>query len=311
MLRTPGREVPLWPILIEIGAAGSGAVPTYLVFVLSAFTAGCLWVHRRGARVGIDPDSLVGLYVVAALMGLGGARLLHLIGGEWERFVADPWVVLDPRSGGMAFLGGAAGGMLGGAIYARLAGIAAWKLADVVSVGLMLGLSIGRLGCFFAGCCHGRVCPAQGGGLLIELPAGEVWWTHGLPVLALRFDTGAVAGQLVYPTQLIESVGALGLAWALHRLTLRWRRFDGHVLAAMLTGYGLLRLGVETLRGDLARGVDHVWWGTTWSTGQLSSLALLVAAVVVVFLRRASGVAEEALFEDPVEHSALADDLID
>ena len=301
----------MWPILVEVGPPGSGAVPTYLVFVLSAFMACCLWVHRRGRRVGIDPDTLVGLYLVAALTGFGGARLLHFLGGEWQRFLADPSVLFDPRSGGLAFLGGVGGGLFGGAIYARAMRLPAWKLADVVAVALMLGLGIGRLGCFFGGCCHGRACAAQAGGLLLDLPGGEVWWTEGLPLLALRFDTGAVAGQLVYPTQLIESAGAFLLAAGLHQLTVRRRRFDGQVLAAMLASYGMLRFFVETLRGDLVRGADHLFLGTTWSTGQLSSLALLVGAVGVVALRRKAGVGPESVFQDDVEEGAFADDLDD
>ena len=146
--------------------------------------------------------------------------------------------------------------------------------------------------------------------MLLGLPDGEIWWTDGWPLIALRFDSGAVAGQLVYPTQLIESVGALGLAWVLHRLTLRWRRFDGQVLAAMLGSYSLLRFGVEMLRGDLVRGADHLWLGSTWSTGQLSSLALVLVAMGIVLLRRGSGVAAEAPHQPAVEDDTLADDLV-
>lgn len=299
----------MWPILVDVGPAGSGAVPTYLVFVLSAFATGCLWVHRRAPKVGINPDSLVGLYVVAAITGWVGARLLHFVGGEWDRFVVEPGLFFDPQAGGLAFLGGVAGGLLGGAVYARFQELPGWKLADVVAVALMVGLGIGRLGCFFGGCCHGRLCAADGGGVLLDLPGGEVWWTEGLPLLALRHDAGAVADQLVYPTQLMESAGVLALAGGLHWLTRRARRFDGQVLAVMLAAYGLLRFLVEGLRGDLVRGADHIVLGVPWSTGQLSSLALLVGAGVVVAMRWRAGVTPETSYQDVDDGSILASDL--
>jgi phosphatidylglycerol:prolipoprotein diacylglycerol transferase len=106
-------------------------------------------------------------------------------------------------------------------------------LGDALAPSLALGQGLGRVGCFLAGCCHGRAAPP------------------GFP-LALTFPPGgeAPAGIPLYPTQLAESLGLLALAAFLVK-RLKGGAFPrGGILGLYLAGTGLLRFVVDFFRGD-------------------------------------------------------------
>ena len=76
--------------------------------------------------------------------------------------MANPLIFFDGNEGGLVFYGGAIGGVISGVIYCYLRKIPVWKMADIGAPAIMLGLAIGRLGCFFAGCCHGMIVETDG-----------------------------------------------------------------------------------------------------------------------------------------------------
>lgn len=103
-------------------------------------------------------------FKVLSLMLLGallGSKLFHvlfeayghigpdgqLIHNTWELLQADPWHALRFDDPGYVFYGGLLGAL-----------ILAWRYQDFslhAVKGLSLGLCIGRIGCFFTGCCYG------------------------------------------------------------------------------------------------------------------------------------------------------------
>lgn len=109
----------------------------------------------------------------------------------------------------------------------------AWELIDVVAPALSLGQSIGRLGCFAAGCCYG-------------LPAPGLPW-------AVTFTGGSsaarYAGLPVHPVQLYESLGCLLITVLLLKLRHRLA-CQGQLVWIYLASYGLLRFVLEFFRGD-------------------------------------------------------------
>jgi phosphatidylglycerol---prolipoprotein diacylglyceryl transferase len=115
---------------------------------------------------------------------------------------------------------------------------------------LTMGHAIGRLGCFLAGCCFGKVT--------------DWWWGIHLH------------GADRHPTQLLESLGLFCISWFV------WRRpANGSSLRLYLVSYGLLRYGTELLRGDSIRGS----WGPL-TPSEWISLALLLLGLVTSFSLR-------------------------
>ena len=264
------------------------------LMVMLAFAAAILVLNKRARKVGIDPDMLVMFYQIIIIAALVGSRLLHFVFAEPALFFSNPLVFFDVNQGGFAFYGGAIGGALAGMAYIRRKQIPFWKLVDAAAPTLMLGLAVGRSGCFFAGCCHGRPLESAQAATLLELPGGSIVLADGPPFIALNFvqgvGVGSIHGVPLYPTQVFESLGALSAFAFLSWLWYARRRFDGQVFGALLIVYPILRSTIEAFRGDMVRGTD--WFGFL-STSQLVSIPTLLVGVGLLLTRRSTGLAPE------------------
>jgi phosphatidylglycerol---prolipoprotein diacylglyceryl transferase len=289
----------MFPDLYSI-TYGQSAAPvvlhTYGLMMILAFAvaAGVGWFRLK--KVGIHPDVLLPIVVIAMFGGIMGARLLHFLGSEPSLLFSDPLVLFKFNQGGMAFLGGAITAGVGVVLYAKNRGIHPWKLADALAPTLFLGLSIGRLGCFAAGCCHGAACPVDGwssitGGLFA---GGQIVSLGEFPWLALVFErgvgVGAIHGVPTFPTQLWESTAAFCVFVGLSILWAKWRKFDGVVLATGMLVYPMIRATIELFRGDTIRGTGHLGG---LSTSQVVAVGLAVAAVGLLRWRSKFGLAAE------------------
>ena len=265
---------------------------TWGLMVMMAFLAAFMLVSARARRVGIDSDNLVPLYLLVSIFGLVGARLLHFVFAETEAFMANPLVFFDMGQGGFAFLGGVIGGVVSGALYAWRNNIPVWKLADIAAAAIMLALAVGRTGCFFAGCCHGRAWHAghgEGGdpvaiaSTVLTFKGGSIVSVGEFPWVALSFKQGVGVGALfdvpLYPTQLLEITAGLTIFAILSVLWKRFRLFDGQIIAVMLVLYAFARFNIENLRGDSVRGVDHLG---LFSTSQLVAIGMVATAALIV-----------------------------
>jgi phosphatidylglycerol:prolipoprotein diacylglycerol transferase len=261
-----------------------------------AFFAAAWVVHVRSRKVGIDPDKMVGLYIIAIVAGLLGARLLHFTMAKDTEFWEHPSVYFDFSKGGFAVYGGVILAWTIGKLYGWSRGIDVWKLGDVVMPSVLLGQAIGRIGCFFAGCCHGRIAelPANAVALLpAGFSGGQLWFVPGPPFLLELTRHGVGENNVVVlPTQIYESV----VCFALFGLTSwLWKRriFDGQIEASYFILYGLWRPINEHLRGDTVRGTD--WFGSL-TTSQVVSIPVVVVGVLMVLFRFSKGVAPETPF---------------
>lgn len=281
------------------------------LMITVAFSMAVIVSHRRASRVGIDPDKLVGFYALCIVLGLVGARLMHFLMATPKEFFAHPEYFFQLSHGGFAFYGGFILAILGSIPYAWSRGITWLKLADVVSPTVMLGLGFGRVGCFLAGCCHGKpfptALPADAVPLLpTTFAGGQVWIFNQAPFMVEMTHKGVGHNDLVvYPTQLWEMLAS----WVIFGITSviwhKWRKFDGVVLVFVLGLYAIWRPINESMRGDEIRGTD--WYGLTSS--QFVSIWMAVAAIGVFFLGLYLGKRPETPFvpqrdEELIEGSA-------
>ena len=274
---------------------------TYGLMMILAFAVAAAVGWFRLKKVGIHPDVLLPIVVIAMFGGIMGARLLHFLGSEPSTLFADPLVLFKFNQGGMAFLGGAITAGIGVVLYAKKRGVHPWKLADALVPTLFLGLSIGRLGCFAAGCCHGAKIIVDdiivddwssiSGGLF---SGGQVVSLGEFPWIALVFEegvgVGAFHGVPTFPTQLWESTAALCVFFGLSVLWAKGRKFDGIVLATGMLVYPMIRATIERFRGDDIRGIGHLG---QLSTSQVVAVGLAVVAVGLFLWRSKFGLAEE------------------
>jgi phosphatidylglycerol---prolipoprotein diacylglyceryl transferase len=138
---------------------------------------------------------------------------------------------------------------------------------DAFSPGLALGHSIGRLGCFAAGCCYGKET--------------HHWWGVVFRNPLANQITGTPLNVPLEPTQLFEAAVELAnfifLMWLLKR-----RKFDGQVFGAFLFIYGVARFFLEFIRDDPGRGIG-VW--RRMSGTQLIAIALVIGGGLIWWLR--------------------------
>ncbi len=187
----------------------------YGAVLLAALILGW-WIARRRAE--IDPIHVDRMTPLLVASGLLGAWLLGWIGGG--------------LGGNRALFGALLMGVGSGIAYGLGHRLVLGHLGDTFAPSMALATAIGRVGCFFAGCCVGTPT---------ALP-----WAHD--------------GR--HPAQLYESLGALlvlGLVLVAHRR----RRVPGEAFLAFGVGYGVLRFALEFLRANhapVAGGLTlHQW----------------------------------------------------
>ena len=282
----------MYPTLYQFSS--NAGIHSYGLMILLALLSAFVVSSKRARTIGVESDDLPAMYLLVAIFGILGARLFYFFFSDTANFLENPLIFLKPGEGGLVFYGGAIGGVLSGVIYCYLQKIPVWKMADIGGPAIMLGLAIGRLGCFFAGCCHGAECDSSVASTLVELPGGSVVLLEGGPLLALMFNPGVGVGSIhnvpTYPTQMWEFTGAMTLFLALSWMWKRLRFFDGQIIAATMVVYAGLRSSIENFRGDKIRGEDIVG---ELSTSQTISVVMVSLAVLMVLVRFRAGVAEE------------------
>lgn len=280
------------------------AINSWGVMITIAFAAAAWVVHRRTRQVGIDPDKMVWLYVIAIVGGLAGARLLHFTMATPKEFFADPMVFFRFWQGGFAFYGGVIVAGVAGVLYGKARGVDTWKMSDATMPAVLLGLAFGRMGCFFAGCCHGAAFPLPSDAVPLfpeGFSGGQLWFVPGPPfLLELTHDGVGHNEVVVMATQLYEVIAAFAMfgigSWVWHH-----RRFDGQVVGVCLILYALWRPFNESLRGDTVRGTEYLMFlPAEWpvhTTSQVVSIPVLVLGVLILLVKMWSGLKPEKPFE--------------
>jgi prolipoprotein diacylglyceryl transferase len=269
-------------------------INTFGVILVLAFLVGKWYIVKDAIRQGLDGEQIDQLcWLVLGAIVIGG-RLMFII-TEPQLYLDAPWKIFYIWEGGLVYYGGFLATVGTVMWFAWKHNLPIWKLTDLFTVGGMLGLGIGRWGCFFAGDDHGRVIPGTVDALGKALPAGDPaipWYAVNfqsrVPYLQIDFSgvhyfteqnlppipPDAPAAVLKDPSLLLARPameipwmdqwlypsqwmmsGKALLLFVLLMLVARNKKFDGQLTAILLMGYGVLRSIIETFRGDMDRGV--------------------------------------------------------
>jgi phosphatidylglycerol:prolipoprotein diacylglycerol transferase len=270
------------PSLFSLGGL---ELHSYGLAIAVGFAVGVVVAAREARRLGLEGGAFVDLLFWILVTGILGSRLAFVLlnAGDYLRLcaggaarplgrvLADCAAPLKIWEGGLVFYGGVLGAAGAVALFARRHRWPFGKVADALAPGLALGHALGRVGCFFAGCCYGK--PWAGG---VAFPRGSVAFDELLRRGLVA--AGAATTPPLHPVQLYEAAGELVIFGVL--LALRRRMpLPGGVALAYAVLYGVLRFGVELLRGDPGRG--FVTPGL--SLAQAVSAALAVAGALTLW----------------------------
>ncbi|CCH87035.1 Prolipoprotein diacylglyceryl transferase [Modestobacter italicus] len=202
-VRAPGVRIGAWPALVGLG------------FLAALFLQWVLGVQRD-----LPVGRILLVSLLAGLVGLVGAKVYYLLTHRGEKTSA--------LTAGMSVQGFVIAAISVLVLAGWVAGIPVRAMLDVAAPGLLLGMTIGRLGCFFGGCCVG-------------LPTVSRWgiWSS---------DRGVGVRRI--PVQLFESAMAGTVATlTLLAVLLLTPAVDGLLFLAGLSAYTLGRQVLFPLRG--------------------------------------------------------------
>ena len=233
-------------------------IPSFGFFLALATSSSYFWSLRNAPLFAIDFHHIEKLFLVVLGSSALGMRLFHVFFEEPGFYFSNPVKIFAVWEGGYTLYGGILAALGAIFIYCRRNALSFWTVLDIASISTMLGISIGRMGCFFAGCCWGKLC---------HLP-WAVTYTHPEAFNTLKYAS-------VHPVQIYESLGALMCFYFLQR-KVKKRKFPGEIGLTAVIGYGILRFLVEYFRGDSYRGFIIEPW---ISYSQFISILMILAAL--------------------------------
>lgn len=245
----------MYPILFKFESL---AIYTYGLMLAIAFFTGITIARKEASRTGQDSEKIIDLSFYILIAAIAGSRLLYVITTP-EIFIEDPVEIFRIWNGGLVFYGGFIAAMIVAIIYLKKAKLEIWQTGDVMAPGLVAGQAIGRIGCFFAGCCYGKIC---------DLP-WAITFNHP--------ESLAPQGLPLHPTQLYSAISDFSIfvfLWFFRKK----KRFHGQIFWFYVLLYGITRPVIEVYRGDF-RGQTYF---DLFSISQVIGIALACIAAFML-----------------------------
>lgn len=130
-----GLEINLYGVMIGLAI---------IVALIIAF-----WLGKK-RKISQNDILTLALYVIP--LAIIGARLYYVIFNNQSFSFIEFFEIWN---GGLAILGAVIGGAIGVAIYCLIHKKNFLKITDIAAPALIIGQAIGRIGCYFGGCCYG------------------------------------------------------------------------------------------------------------------------------------------------------------
>ena len=239
----PPRSIALGPFTIHF----------YGAIIALGLVLAVIYACRRSKQFGIKEDDILDGVLWVTPFAIACARAYYCI-FSWEHYADDPISIFYIWEGGLAIYGGVLGAAIGVAVFCRLKKLRLPALLDLVSLGFLIGQSMGRWGNFFNREAFGAET--------------ESFLRMGL----MRASTGVVT--YYHPTFFYESVWNFTGFLLLHHLSKK-RQYDGQIALGYAAWYGLGRAFIEGLR------TDSLYWGP-FRVSQLLAAVSCAAAVALL-----------------------------
>ncbi|MGN0356899.1 MAG: prolipoprotein diacylglyceryl transferase [Blautia sp.] len=252
----------------------------YGIVIAIAMIVGISIAMREARRTGQDPDIYLDMLMITMVTSVIGARIYY-VAFSWENYKDDLIQIFNTRNGGLAIYGGIIAGIITVYVFVKIKKMNFQQVADTVCMGLITGQIIGRWGNFFNREAFGGYTDNL---LAMQLPVSAVrqneitaaMWKHLVEVNGVEYIQ-------VHPTFLYEGLWnfmvLLFLLWYRDR-----KKFQGELFLCYLTGYGMGRFWIESLRTD-----QLLIPGIGLPVSQVLSAVVVIASVAMILWKRTGG----------------------
>jgi len=234
---------------------------SYGIFIALGVLLSFFFCLKRTKDFGVTRGQLENLFLNCILMAFIGGKLFYFLQNP-NKYIEQPQLMLKNLGSGFVFYGSLIFTVPFIIYWLRRRKIAVRSFLDILAfVGPILHI-FGRLGCFMAGCCYGKVCNNFLG----------VEFTDSLSK-AKPLNTS------LYPTQLFDIVVNLGIFILLYFIGKR-KKFEGQLFLIYISAYAIGRSIIEIFRGDSERGFIF------GSISHSQFIAIILLSIVIYFYRK-------------------------
>lgn len=219
---------------------------------------------QLGKSLQVDSDKTASIFFWVFLASVIGGKLFFYFENP-SIYFSNPSKMITSPGNGFVFYGSLLFAIPTLVWFLKRSKIPVWDYLDIVAIyGPLLHL-FGRIGCFMAGCCHGKVCSPEFGVVFTD------------PESSANF-----LNTPVYPTQLY-SVFLLTSIIVFLLLFRKKKKFAGQLFLIYVLVYSLGRGIIEIFRGDEARGyiIDGIL-----SHSQLIAIGIICVAGFIYLKRK-------------------------
>ncbi len=250
---------------------GPFTVYSYGTMLALAFVIGTILAAWRAGKAGVDRDKIIDLIFYILVSSLLGARSLF-VALSWDYYSSHFLEIFQIWEGGLVFYGGLILAFVATVWFIKKNRLPFGKVVDILAPSAVLGIAIGRVGCFLNGCCWGKVSYKWG----ISFPFKDNPPVYAQQVFDNLIPKDALCSLPVVPAQLYES-GACLIIFVILLLAERKKRFDGLVFWLFICLYSAFRFTIEYFRYYEA---NFILGNLTVS--QITSMGLFILSLIAL-----------------------------
>jgi len=247
----------MYPILFKIG---NFPVKSYWAFMALGFLIGGIIVYLETKNKNLDLHKARNLILITIISAFIGSRLSYVV-LNFNSYQKDLLRIFQFWKGGFSWQGGFIVAFLITfflVLKNNKENLGKW--CDCYVLGILIGHSIGRIGCFLNGCCYG---------ITTNIP-----WAIKNPSLGDNL--------LRHPTQLYESLSYLLIFFLLIYYSQKTKLKNGSLFFIGVILHSLARFIIEYLRYNEDFIYQGKMWFTTLSYAQLTALIIIGISLFIL-----------------------------
>lgn len=226
-------------------------IVTYNAINMIAYAIALFVFYYESRRKNYPKETILYILLWALVGGLVGSRLGSALFVYWEHYSKNFLDIFIPQLGGKTLVGGVIVGYLAVVITKKILKFNR-PTGDLFAPSLAIGIAIGRVGCFFNGCCYGAAT---------TLPWG------------IKYN-----GMFRHPTQIYEAIFCFILfiyLWMIRKKI----TIEGDLFKIFILIYAFFRFWIEFIRADAVNAALGL------SSAQVICL-IAMAIVAAYFVKR-------------------------